>query len=89
MWYAILLPTGAARPFITQVMKLYQATTPDGAIATKATKRNVTHLIATLHPVRGYSAFRWSAAPDSAVKELQRKGWPMHEILVIPAIAVA
>jgi hypothetical protein len=70
-------------------MKLYQATTPDGAIATKATKRNVTHLIATLHPVRGYSAFRWSAAPDSAVKELQRKGWPMHEILVIPAIAVA
>ena len=70
-------------------MKLYQATTPDGLIETKATRRNVTHLVATLHPVRGYSSYRWSAAPDTAVKELQRKGWPLHEILVIPATAIA
>jgi len=66
-------------------MTTFTATLPNGDIVAKKSRRPVTHAVVTCHPEHGYHVFRWSGAPDTAVKELQRKGWPMNEIHVIPA----
>jgi len=66
-------------------MTTFTATLPNGQSITKKSSRPVTHAVVTCHPERGYHVFRWSAAPETAVKELQRKGWAMNEIHVIQA----
>jgi len=66
-------------------MTTFTATLPNGQAITKKSSRPVTHAVVTCHPERGYHVFRWSAAPETAVKELQRKGWAMNEIHVIQA----
>lgn len=66
-------------------MTTVTATLPNGQTVTKKTSRPVTHAVVTCHPERGYFVFRWSAAPEAAVKELQRKGWALNEIHVIQA----
>ena len=66
-------------------MTTVTATLPNGQTVTKKTSRPVTHAVVTCHPERGYFVFRWSAAPETAVKELQRKGWALNEIHVIQA----
>lgn len=62
----------------------YTALLPTGEVASKTSTRPITHVVGTIHPERGYSTFRWSAAPETAVKELQRKGWSLSEIFVNP-----
>lgn len=71
---------------------------PNGEVATTSTTRNVTHAVAIHNQARealcadgqvrffpeSWNVFRWSSAPETAVKELQRKGWPLTEISVIP-----
>jgi len=66
-------------------MTTFTATLPNGQAVVTKSRRPITHAVVTCHPERGYFVFRWSAAPDTAVKELQRKGWQMNEIHVIPA----
>lgn len=74
------------------------AVLPDGTTTTCTTTRAVTHVVATHNEARNalcadgltrafseeWVVFRWSAAPDTAVKELQRRGWGLGEIAVIP-----
>lgn len=77
------------------------ATLPNGETATTTTTRNVTHAVAVHKQARealcadgqtrffpeSWDVFRWSAAPETAVKELQRKGWPLTKISIIPVNA--
>lgn len=68
-------------------MTTFTATLPNGQTVSKKSARPVTHAVVTCHPESGYFVFRWSGAPDTAIKELQRKGWATTEILAIPVNA--
>jgi hypothetical protein len=62
----------------------FTATLPDGTTVTKKSTRPVTHCVGVIWPDRGPSVFRWSAAPETAIKELQRKGWALTELFSVP-----
>jgi hypothetical protein len=67
-------------------MTTYTATLPDGTTATKKSRRTVTHVVGVHWPERGFQVFRWSGAPESAIKELERRGW--NRITEIEAVPV-
>ncbi len=82
-------------------MNTFTATLPNGETATKKSARPVTHAVVVHHESREaicadgqtrhfpehWSVFRWSAAPETAIKELQRKGWTSDKIRAIPVSA--
>jgi len=79
-------------------MTTFTATLPNGETVAKKSTRAVTHAVAIFKEARtaiccdgqahnfpeSWDVYRWSAAPETAVKELQRKGWTLDKIRAIP-----